>query len=167
MRTYVGLLAVALVAAGSAASAGDLGGVTVHGFLSAGYVKTTENELYFARTTQGSFEFADAALTFSSEPIPRLRIGAQLFAQDLGSQGNHRVIVDWAVGDYRVRDWFGVRGGKLKFPLGLYGTLRDADIARPEIFQPEAVYSDLLKDLVRSFEAYWMTCNATPEPFEK
>lgn len=150
MRTFVGLMAVILAAAG-ASSAEELAGVTLHGFVSGGYVKTTENQLYFARTTEGTFEFNDAALSFSSEPVPRLRIGAQLFAQDLGSQGNHRVIVDWAVGDYRVRDWFGVRAGKLKFPLGLYGTLRDADIGRPEIFQPEAVYSDLLKDLVRSF----------------
>lgn len=152
MRTFVGLLALTLVTTAGAASAEELGGVTLHGFISGGYVKTTDNELYFARTTDGTFEFTDAALSFSSEPTPRLRIGAQLFAQDLGSQGNHRVIIDWAVGDYRVRDWFGVRGGKLKFPLGLYGTLRDADIGRPEIFQPEAIYSDLLKDLVRSFD---------------
>ncbi|HET9314206.1 MAG TPA: hypothetical protein VFQ51_01405 [Vicinamibacteria bacterium] len=152
MRIFVGLLAVTVVAAGGAAGAQELGGVTLHGFLSAGYVRTTENDLYFARTTEGTFEFNDAALSFSTEPIARLRIGAQLYAQDLGSYGNHRVIIDWAVGDYRVRDWFGVRAGKLKFPLGLYGTMRDADIGRPEIFQPEAVYSDLLKDLVRSFD---------------
>ncbi|HET9314204.1 MAG TPA: hypothetical protein VFQ51_01395 [Vicinamibacteria bacterium] len=151
-RTMVGLLASGFLAVGAGAGAGELGGVTMHGFLSTGYVRTTENELFFARTTEGTFEFTDAAISFSTEPVPRLRIGAQLFAQDLGSGGNHRVLVDWAVGDYRVRDWFGARGGKLKFPLGLYGTLRDADIGRPEIFQPEAVYSDLLKDLVRSFD---------------
>jgi hypothetical protein len=151
MRTFVGLVAAAVVVTGSA-SAEELGGVTLHGFISGGYVRTTENQLYFARTTEGTFEFNDAALSFSSEPVPRLRIGAQLYAQDLGSQGNHRVLIDWAVGDYRVQDWLGVRGGKLKIPLGLYGTLRDADIGRPEIFQPEAVYSDLLKDLVRAFD---------------
>ena len=152
MRTFVGLATAGLLAAALPAAAEERGGLTVHGFISQGYVKTTENELFFARTTPGTFEVTEAALSFSSEPLPRLRIGAQLFGQDLGSQGNHRVIVDWAVGDYRAHDWFGVRGGKLKFPLGLYGTLRDADIARPEIFQPEAIYSDLLKDLTRSFD---------------
>lgn len=152
MRTFVGLLALGLVATVGVAGAEELAGLTMHGFISQGYIKTTENELFFTRTTPGTFEVTEAALSFSSQPLPRLRIGAQLFGQDLGSLGNHRVIIDWAVGDYRVRDWFGVRGGKLKFPLGLYGTLRDADIGRPEIFQPEAVYSDLLKDLVRSFD---------------
>lgn len=153
MRTFVGLLALGLVTAGSVGGAEELGGgVTMHGFISQGYVKTTENELFFAQTTKGTFAVTEAALSFTTEPVSRLRIGAQLYAQDLGSLGNHKVIVDWAVGDYRARDWFGVRGGKLKFPLGLYGTLRDADIARPEIYQPEAIYSELLKDLVRSFD---------------
>lgn len=152
MRTFVGLAAAGLLAAALPAAAEELGGVTLHGFISQGYIKTTENELFFANTTKGTFEVTEAALSFTSEPLPRLRIGAQLYGQELGSFGNHRVIVDWAVGDYRLRDWLGVRAGKLKFPLGLYGTLRDADLARPEIFQPEAIYSDLLKDLTRSFE---------------
>jgi hypothetical protein len=154
MRTSVRTLLLLGAVAGAAVPAGaeELAGLTWHGFLSQGYVKTTDNNLYFAHTTRGTFEITEAALSFSTEPVSRLRIGAQLFAQDLGSEGNHRVIVDWAVGDYRVRDWFGVRGGKLKMPLGLYGTLRDADLGRPEIFQPESIYSDLLKNLVRSFD---------------
>jgi hypothetical protein len=153
MRTPVRTLLLLGAVAGAAVPAGaeEIAGLTVHGFISQGYIRTTENELYFGHTTDGNFEFNEAALSFSTEPIPRLRVGMQLFAQDLGSLGNHRVIVDWAVGDYRFNDAFGVRGGKLKLPLGLYGTLRDADLGRPEILQPEAIYSDNLKDLVRAF----------------
>jgi hypothetical protein len=152
MRTFIRSLALcALVLPAVPAAAEELAGLTLHGFISQGYVRTTKNELYFGHTTDGNFEVNEAALSFSTEPVQKLRIGAQLFAQDLGSLGNHRVIVDWAVGDYRLNDWFGVRGGKLKLPLGLYGTLRDADLGRPEILQPEAIYSDNLKDLVRAF----------------
>jgi hypothetical protein len=145
------LLSGAVAAAAVPAGAEEIAGLTMHGFISQGYVRTSDNELYFGHTTDGNFEFNEAALSFSTQPTEKLRIGAQLYAQDLGSLGNHRVIVDWAVGDYRLDDRFGIRGGKLKLPLGLYGTLRDADLGRPEIFQPESIYSDNLKDLVRAF----------------
>lgn len=150
MRRSFRSLALLLLAA-TPAGAEEIAGLTMHGFISQGYVRTSKNQLYFGHSTDGNFEVNEAALSFSTEPVSRLRIGAQLFAQDIGSFGNHRVIVDWAVGDYRFNDWVGVRGGKLKLPLGLYGTLRDADLGRPEIYQPQAVYSEDLKDLVRAF----------------
>jgi hypothetical protein len=153
MRTSVRTLLLLGAVAGAALSARaeEIAGLTMHGFISQGYIRTSDNQLYFGHTTDGNFEFNEAALSFSTQPLEKLRIGAQLYAQDLGSLGNHRVIVDWAVGDYRVNDAFGVRAGKLKLPLGLYGTLRDADLGRPEILQPESIYSDNLKDLVRAF----------------
>ena len=80
MRTPVRtlLLLGAVAAAAVPAGAEEIAGLTVHGFISQGYIRTTENELYFGHTTDGNFEFNEAALSFSTEPIPRLRIGMQL-----------------------------------------------------------------------------------------
>jgi hypothetical protein len=137
-----------LLAGISSAQATD---VAVHGFLSQGYLNSSENNYAGAPTDEGTFAFNEAGLNFTSQPLPGLRVAAQVFARDLGSQGNHRVTLDWAVGDYSYRDWLGVRVGRIKLPFGLYNTLRDVDMARAEILQPASIYPLSQRDLVAAF----------------
>jgi hypothetical protein len=103
-------------------------------------------------TDQGSFAFTEAALNFAVQPLPKLRIAAQLFARDLGSQGNNRVVLDWGLGEYRAWDALGFRAGRIKFPVGLYNTLADADVTRPEIFQPSGLYPPERRDLTSAID---------------
>src|SRR5262245_21052427 len=150
--TLVGVLAASLPAVlASTASGQEAGGVTIHGFASQGYLNSSDNRLFSAPTDQGTFAFTDEAGNGIWQGSPRLRIGAQIFARDLGSQGNHRPTFDWALGDYRWRDWLGVRAGRLKLPMGLYSTVIDADAARPEILQPNGVYSVASRDVTVTF----------------
>lgn len=148
--THVLLVAGALplLASSSSAQATD---VAVHGFLSQGYLRSSENNYAGAPTEQGTFAFSEAGLNFTSQPLPGLRVAAQVFARDLGSQGNHRVTLDWALGDYSYRDWLGIRVGRIKLPFGLYNTLRDVDLARAEILQPASIYPLSQRDLVAAF----------------
>ncbi len=44
----------------------------------------------------------------------KLRVGVQFLSRDLGETGNNEVEVDWAYGDYRFRNWLGIRAGKMK-----------------------------------------------------
>ncbi len=141
------VLACAL-AIGAEVRAQEPGPVTIHGFVSQGYLQTSANRLFSTRSDDGTFAFTEEALNFTAQPVPRLRVAAQLFARDLGQQGNHRVIVDWALGDYRFRDWLGVKAGKVKLPIGLYNTLMDADVARPEVMQPPGVYPLSNRDII-------------------
>jgi hypothetical protein len=138
-----------LVAATSRAQGLD---VSIHGFLSQGYMYSTDNNYVSAKTSDGTFEYNEAGLNFTTQPLPNLRIGAQLFARDLGAQGNHKVTVDWAVGDYRFRDWLGIRAGRVKLPTGLYNTLRDVDMGRAEILQPSSAYPISQRDLNAAFD---------------
>src|SRR3569623_3061653 len=95
--------------------------VEIHGFVSQGYIKTTEeNEYPVGNSGQGSFNFNDFGINFTKRLAPDLRVGLQLFAQDRGNFGNDTITLDWAYGDYRYQDWLGVRVGKVKIPLGLY-----------------------------------------------
>jgi hypothetical protein len=126
--------------------------VTIRGFVSQGYLKSSANNYLTVPTKEGSFAYNEAALNFTVEPLPNLRVGAQLFSRDLGAQGNNRVSVDWAMGDYRFHDWLGVRAGRIKLPAGLYNTLVDADVARPEILQPNGVYSLNTRDIAAAFD---------------
>ncbi|MFZ5568837.1 MAG: hypothetical protein ACOZF0_00425 [Thermodesulfobacteriota bacterium] len=144
-RTLVVLFSVLLgiLCAGStqAMEFDEMGGVDIHGFISQGYLKSDENN-FFADTEKGTTQFNEAAINFSTDVTEKLRIGLQLFARDLGNIGNNDVILDWAVADYRWRDWLGLRIGNLKFVNGLYNETRDVDMLRTSIFLPQSVYNE-------------------------
>ena len=152
MRT-TGMLATlaALLAAGAAAQ--DLpGNLQAHGFVSQGYLNSSANEYIAVRTSEGSFAMTEAALNVTSQPLEGLRVGVQLYGRDLGASGNNRVTIDWAMGDYRWKNWLGIRAGRIKLPLGFYNTLRDVDMARAEILQPSGLYPISQRDLNAAFD---------------
>ena len=62
------------------------------------------------------------------------------------------MVLDWALGEYRGWDALGIRIGRVKFPVGLYNTLADADVTRPEIFQPSGVYPPERRDLTNALD---------------
>jgi hypothetical protein len=113
--------------------------VDVHGFVSQGFIWTTENN-YLGPSERGSFELTEAALNFTHSPLDELRIGVQLFVHDLGPFGNYQPQFDWYYLDYRFFDWLGVRAGRTKIPFGLYNELSDVDAARVPVLLPQSVY---------------------------
>lgn len=141
------LLIVALVATASAsASAFDMEEIRIHGFISQGYIISTENDYFFADTEDGTFEFNEIGLNFSTQLTDRLRAGLQLLSRDLGEFGDNEVELDWAFGDYRYRNWFGLRAGRLKLAQGLYNHIRDIDAARTGVFLPTGIYNETFRD---------------------
>lgn len=148
---WVAMWAWAVVTPAARARADELPAVSVHGFVSQGYLKTSANQYLVPSSDRGSFAFTDEAINFNVSPRPGLRIGAQLYARDVGREGNHRVTIDWALADYRWRNALGVRFGKLKLATNLYNDLIDADAARPEIFQPGGMYSASQRDFRAAF----------------
>ena len=113
--------------------------VDVHGFVSQGFILSAENE-YLAKSKSGSFEFSEAALNFTNQVSNSLRVGFQLLAYDMGPIGNYNPSFDWFYVDYRVRDWLGIRIGRLKMPFGLYNETNDVDVARVPILLPQSIY---------------------------
>ncbi len=142
----------ACLAAPARAGAEDFNlNLAIHGLASQGFLQSSDNNFASLNSEEGTFAFTDEALNVTAQPLPGLRVGAQLFARDFGPQGNHQVVMDWALGDYRVADWFGVRAGKVKQPLGLYNTVVDADMARAEILQPAGAYPISNRELTNAF----------------
>ena len=113
--------------------------IEVHGFVSQGFIKSTDNN-YLAESKRGSFEFSEVAINFSKDLTDRMRIGMQLFTHDLGPLGNYRTRFDWFYLDYHFFDWLGVRAGRTKLPFGLYNESSDIDAARVPILLPQSVY---------------------------
>jgi len=124
----------------------------IGGFVSQGYINTSKNDYLFPRSVNGTAEFTDAAIFFSSTPMDRLRIGVQFIARNFGTNGNGKVFLDWAYGDYRLRDELGFRAGRVKLPFGLYNEGRDVDMLRTSVFLPQSVYNERMRDLVLAYE---------------
>jgi hypothetical protein len=92
----------------------------VHGFASQGYALSDQNNYLTMKTSKGSFAFTDGGLNVSTSFGDKFRVGAQGYVRDIGQLGGGRFSVDWAFGDYKFKDWFGVRAGKVKSVLGLF-----------------------------------------------
>ena len=94
----------------------DFNGIDIHGYVSQGYLKSDKNN-YLVNSKDGSFEFTELGINFSKE-FEKLRVGLQLLSRDMGEFGNNEIKLDWAMGDYHLRDYLGFRVGKVKIPLG-------------------------------------------------
>jgi len=123
----------------------DAGNIEIHGFISQGYLLTDSNN-YLAETEDGTFEFNEMGINFSTDLTELLHIGVQLFARDLGTVGNDDVVLDWAYADYRWQDWLGLRAGRIKIDHGLYNETREMDMLRTGVMLPQSVYSELWRD---------------------
>ena len=125
--------------------------VQIGGFFSQGYLYGSNNN-YPTADKGGTWDFREMAFNASTTLGAHFRLGAQVFAQRLGSLGADKVILDWAVADYNFNPAFGLRVGRVKYPKGLYGEALDLDVVRPFVFLPAAVYNPILRDFSASFD---------------
>jgi hypothetical protein len=113
--------------------------VQIHGYLSEGFASSTDNNYLRMDTSRGSL-FTEAGLNVSSQLTSRLRAGAQVYDRYFGELGKGRVYLDWAFADYRLKDWIGFRGGKIKTPLGLHTDTQDQSFLHTWALLPQSLY---------------------------
>ena len=135
-----GLGLMLMLAAGAAGQ--DLGSVKLqfHGFVSQGGLLSSHNNYLTAKTSDGSGQWTEAAVNLSAEISDDLRIGAQVHTYRLGELGQLKLDLDWAYGDYQLREWIGFRAGKVKTPLGLFNDTQDIDNLHLWALLPQSVY---------------------------
>ena len=119
-----------------------LGGkeVQVHSFVSQGFADSNQNNYLTMNTSLGSFAMTDGGADISVQLTDHLRAGAQLYVRNIGRLGDWRPVLDWAFADYRFRDWFGVRGGRVKTTLGLFNDTQDNESLHTWALMPQSVY---------------------------
>jgi hypothetical protein len=120
----------------------DLAGrsVQAHTFGSQGFAYSNQNNYLTMKTASGSW-FTDMGANASVQVTDKLRIGGQLYTRNVGQIGDWHPEVDWATVDYRFRDWFGVRGGKVKTAVGLFNDTQDLEFLHTWALMPSAAYS--------------------------
>src|SRR5262249_39271932 len=63
--------------------------IDVHAFVTQGFILSKSNNYLALDTTKGSFQFSEVGLNFTKDLTDRLRLGLQLFAEDIGPSGNY------------------------------------------------------------------------------
>jgi hypothetical protein len=114
--------------------------VQTHSFFQQGFMYSNENNFLTMPTSQGSFAMTDAGVNASVALTDKFRVGAQVYARNIGDLGNYHVQLDWGYGDYKFKDWLGVRGGKVKTALGLFNDIQDNEFLQTWALLPQGVY---------------------------
>lgn len=123
--------------------------VQIHGFASQGFAYTDQNNYLSMNTTNGSFALTDGGVNASTQLTDNFRVGAQMYVQNMGKLGNWHPQLDWAFGDYKFADWFGIRAGKVKTVLGLYNDTQDMTFLHTWALLPQSVYPlDVRSDMI-------------------
>jgi len=115
--------------------------VQIHSFASQGFMYTNVNNYMSMPTSQGSFAFTDFGANVSVKVNDNFHVGAQIYDRNIGAFGNWYPELDWAVADYKFKDWFGIRAGKVKTTLGLFNDTQDMEFLSTWALMPQSVYS--------------------------
>jgi len=125
-------------------------GFQVHGFLSQGYILTTNNNFFGSSERGGSLDFTEAGINASWTPLPRLQFAVQPLFRRAGAGHESDFELDFGLMDYALISTtdrrLGIRLGRIKNPLGLYNDTRDVAFTRPSILLPESIYLDNLRE---------------------
>ncbi len=114
--------------------------VQIHSFFDEGYIKSNENNFLTMDTSAGSAIMAEGGVNVSWQALPNLRFSAQAYDHYIGEMGKGQLTLDFALVDYRVKDWFGIRGGKVKTALGLWTDTQDQTFSYTWALLPQSVY---------------------------
>jgi len=112
----------------------------VHGTFSQGFIYGSGNNYLSMDTNDGSAKWSEAAINVRTALADNLHVGAQVHSYFMGELGRGTAQVDWAFADYQAKEWLGLRGGKLKAPLGLFGEVEDTDTLYNWALLPQSMY---------------------------
>jgi hypothetical protein len=114
--------------------------VQIHSFFSQGFLASDQNNYLTMKTSDGSFAFTEMGLNATMSVTDRFRVGAQFYDRNVGELGEWEPQLDWAVVDYKFKDWLGVRAGKVKTTMGLYNDTQDMDFLHTFALLPQSIY---------------------------
>jgi len=114
--------------------------VQVHTFASQGFACSNDNNYLTTKTSQGSLAMTDGGANVSMRISDKLRVAAQVYDRNLGQMGKWHPNLDFALVDYRVKDWLGFRAGRVKSAMGLYNDTQDMEFLHTWAIMPQSIY---------------------------
>ena len=124
-----------------------------HGFLTQGYVNTSDNN-WFGDSEDGSIEFTELGISAWVPFSPRFTLSGQLLSRRAGEMNDGSPRIDYGFASYQAlndRDKeLGFRVGRIKNKIGLYNDTRDVAATRPGVFMPQSIYFDRIRNVLLS-----------------
>ena len=150
----------ALVMLSGSATALELGpNLQMHGFLSQGWVWTSDND-FFGDSQDGSFDYTELGVNASWHIPDNLLFSGQILSRRAGQGDDGDLQIDYAFVDYGLPfdelGRAGVRVGRVKNAFGFYNQTRDVIFTRPGILLPQSVYFDRTRDLSLSSDGLYL-----------
>jgi hypothetical protein len=124
----------------------DLDNLQIHGFATQGFLYSTNNNYLTMKSSGGSLQWTEGAISLNDAVSDKLRVGIQLHMYQMGQIGGPQVLIDWASGDYKMNDNLGFRLGKVKVPFGLFNDSQDVDALFLWVLLPQCNYPDDNRD---------------------
>jgi len=122
------------------AQSGSDQNLQIHGFATQSVLKGGANNYLGMNTSSGTTAWSEAAVNVQDQVSDKLRVGVQFHYIRLGAFGGDTPTVDWALGDYTINRWLGLRAGKVKMRWGLYNDTQDYDPGYMWSLLPEGIY---------------------------
>lgn len=119
----------------------ELDNIQIHGFATQSALFSNVNNFAGMDTSSVNTSWTEAAINFNDQISNKLRVGVQFHLTRLGTFGDSTPEVDWALGDYSVNRYLGIRGGKVKIRWGLYNDTQDFDPGYVWSLLPEPIYA--------------------------
>ena len=120
--------------------------VQIHGFLSQGFIHTSDNNFFGATDDSVSTDYREIGINGSWRVFPELQLSMQIVYRDAGLTDESGVRIDYGYADYSFLSTestlLGLKGGRIPTPLGFYNETRDVLSSRPSILLPQSIYFD-------------------------
>lgn len=128
--------------------------IKIHGFATQDLFHSSDNNLYGKSDDAISVGHTEIGLNISYQLFDRLNLSAQGLYRRSGKVDGGVVRLDYGVADLNLFSFtngqIGLRGGRIKVPLGLYNETRDVAFANPSIVLPQGIYYDRSRSLMVS-----------------
>jgi predicted porin len=128
--------------------------IQVHGFLAQSLFHTSDNNLFGQSDDGISLGITEIGLNASYQAHERLSFAIQGLYRRAGDIDRGSVRVDYGLADLTLWEHeagrIGIRGGRVKVPLGLYNETRDVAFTHPTILLPQGNYFERSRSLLTS-----------------
>ncbi|MGR9086131.1 MAG: hypothetical protein ACU841_03545 [Gammaproteobacteria bacterium] len=134
--------------------------VQIHGFLSQGFIHTSDNNFFGKSDDSISHDFRELGLNGSWKILTDLQVAMQVVWRDAGDTDNGGFRIDYGLANYNLysseSSLLSIRAGRVPTPLGFYNDTRDVAATRPTILLPQSIYFDINRNLALSADGGYL-----------
>jgi hypothetical protein len=134
--------------------------VQIHGFLSQGFVMTSDNNFFGETDNSISTDYRELGINGSWRALPDLQFSLQIVWRNAGLTDDSDVRIDYGLADYSFysteSSLLGIKAGRVPTPIGFYNDTRDVLSTRPSILLPQSIYFDRNRNLAISADGGYL-----------